>query len=137
MEPDNGVWRMTLDIPPKDERFVINFSVAGKTLRGNAVAPKVRPVILDQNALAELFPPVKSIIEEKKSVTEKPIIQEKDNLEDDTIEIDDQTGPDWVITAVIAVIVNLLLGVAGFFLYKKMKKRSAEQQSKLIERLAI
>ncbi len=57
VESGNGVWRMALDIPPKGDRLVINFSVAGKPLRGNAVAPKVRPVILDQNTLAELFPP--------------------------------------------------------------------------------
>ncbi len=49
---------------------------------------------------------------------------------------DDQPDPDWVMTAVIAVVVNLLLCVAGFFLYKNIKKRAAEQQSKLIERLA-
>ena len=136
MEPDNGVWRMALDIPPKGDRLVINFSVTGNTLRGNPVAPKVRPVILDENTLAELFPPEKPIIEEKESVEEKPIIAEQDSLEEDPVEMDNPSDPGWVMTAVIAVIVNLVLGVAVFFLYKKLKKRSAEQQSKLLERLA-
>ncbi len=129
IEPDSGSWRLVLNVPPEGERVVVNFSVTAKTLRGNAVAPKVRPVILDDKTIADLLSPPEDELDE---------IDDEDSFVDDEAEaeseIDEQ--PDWVMTAVIAVVVNLVLGVGGFFLYKRMKKKAAEQQSKLIERLA-
>jgi len=127
LEPDDGLWSLVLKVPPEGERLVVNFSVEAKTLRGNAVVPKVRPVILDDKTIADLLSPQEA----------DDGIDDDDSFDDEAEtngEIDEQ--PDWVMTAVIAVVVNLVLGVGGFFLYKKIKKRAAEQQSKLIERLA-
>jgi hypothetical protein len=128
LEPDNGLWRLVLNVPPEGERLVVNFSVAAKTLRGHALAPKIRPVILDDKTIAEILSPQQDDIGEK---------DDTDSVDSDAIESEIDEKPNWVMTAVIAVGVNLVLGIGGFFLYKKLKKRATEQQSKLIERLEI
>jgi len=129
LEQDNGAWYLRMNAPPEKERLVINFSVAGKTLRGHDVAPKIKPVILDENSIADLLSGQDEESDEDLDEEE----WEETETDADT-EAEDQT--DWVMTAVIAVVVNIVLFIGGFFGFKVMKKRTADQQSKLLERLA-
>ncbi len=96
--------------------------------------PKVRPVILDDKTIAKILSQKKDDVNEVDDQIDDQIVEE-DSINGNETESEMEEQSNWVITAVIAVVVNLILGVGGFFLYKKLKKRAAEQQSKLIERL--
>ena len=127
LEQDNGIWRLRLNVPPEEERLVINFSVAAKTLRGHDVAPKIKPLVLDKNSVAVLL----------SGQDEKPDgVLEEEDLDEAVTEPEASDQADWVMTAVIALVVNVILFIGGFVGFKVMKKRTAEHQSKLLERLA-
>lgn len=117
----DGVWEMEVDTPPQDERVIINFSVTAKTLRGSTVHPRVRPIVLDKQLLSSLDDGGEEVVGESLES------HAADQLEEQ---------PDWALTGIITGVVNLVLIVGGFFLYRFIRKRLAKQEMQLLDRLA-
>ncbi len=152
VEPQDEVWSLRLLPPQANDRLIINFDVTAKTLRGKEIMPKVRPIIIDQKRLSKLFPTepqqlpklfpseeaeeevVVDEVSDDIAVEEEDVDDEEEMVEEEVV---DEAGEgDWMITTGIIVGLNLILGVGGFFGYKKWKKRSADADSKLIDKLS-
>lgn len=139
IEPKDEVWSLRLLPPQANDRLIINFDVTAKTLRGKEITPKVRPVIIDpkrlppvtmgKKRLPKLFP------QEVEEVEEEGDTEEEEQDETEPLPEESEDG-DWMVTAGIIVGLNLILGVGGFFGYKKWKKKSADADSKLIDKLS-
>ena len=127
LDQENGVWLLKLKVPADGERLVVNFSVAAKTLRGHEISPQIKPLIVDQNTVADLL---------SGNEEESEALLDDEDWGDDKSDAETEAQPDWVMTAAIAIGVNLVLIIGGFFGLRAMKKRTARQQSELIERLA-
>lgn len=143
IEPKDDVWSLRLLPPQPNDRLIINFDVAAKTLRGQAITPKVRPVIIDQKKIRELFPPEIEEVEEElegevvDEEMDEDIDAEEDADDSEEEETAEESGEDdWIMTSAIVIGLNILLGVGGFFGYKQWKKRSADADSKLIDKLS-
>ncbi len=130
---ENGVWILKLNAPSTNERLTINFVITAKTLQSIDIKPKVRPLIIDEAFLANLFrSKSKPVIDEIS--TEIKVDNTLDDF-DESLEQESTNSPDWITTGIIALIVNVFLVGAGFFSYRFIKKRKADINSKLIERL--
>lgn len=119
----NGAREMVIGIPSAGERILINFTVSAKTRRGDTVHPPIRPIVVDQHLLDALDKGDEGAAKrepDKDHPETKPVIQQ----------------PDWMMTGIIAGTVNLVFLIAGFFIYRFVQKRSAKQQTRLIDRLA-
>lgn len=121
----DGIWEMAIDNPSEKGRTILNFSVTAKTLRGHSVHPRIRPVVIDERFL--------------NSLDEGNEQSNMDDFADSFSEMGEDEKiqkPDWVMIALIAGGVNLVLIVGGFFLYRFIQKRSAAQEMELLDRLA-
>lgn len=146
IEPKDDEWSLRLLPPQANDRLIINFDVVAKTLRGKEITPKVRPVIIGQKQLFELFPPQveavekapeEEVAEQTEEGSEEDLDEEEgvDDLEEEAV-VEEGEEDDWMVTAGIVIGLNILLGVGGFFGYKQWKKRSAAADSKLIDKLS-
>ncbi|MEE9398520.1 MAG: vWA domain-containing protein [Methylococcales bacterium] len=124
---NNGTWILNLDIPQPGQRIVVNFSVTAKSIQGNDITPKVRPVVIDENLIAKLLPKTDETESEDDALEEK---EDEEDTEETVAE------PDWLMTGLIAGGVNIALLVGGFFGYKAIKKRSLKDETELLERLS-
>ena len=66
----------------------------------------------------------------KKETIEKESPEQAEEADEETSEV------NWMKTGAIVVAINIILIAAGFFLYKLLKKRSAEKQTQLLDRLS-
>lgn len=135
-EEDDDSLVMRLGIPQDDQRLIVNFSVSAQSVLGNAVSPKIRPIILDQKYLDKLSGASDSQDEDEwddENEDEDEGMVEGTDSEEESLEGEDA---DWVSTSVIAGGVNLVLIVGGFFAYRFFKKRSENEQMQLLDRLA-
>ncbi len=150
IEPKDDVWSLRLLPPQEHDRLVINFDVVAKTLRGKAITPKVRPVIIGQKQLQKLFPSEPELEPEVDEALEDEVDAEDDLDDEDDLDAEDDLDEeeaevtsaeeagedDWMITTAMIVGLNLLLAVGGFFGYKWWRKRSMAADSKLIDKLS-
>lgn len=120
-----GAIQAVVEISPDASRSIVNFEVAARTVRGNPVNPKVRPLIIDEQYLQEL----RGVGPESGGMDD-----ELDDELDDGIEAVEE--PDWNRTAIIAVAINLVLIVGGIFTVRYFRNRSRSEQQRLIDRLA-
>ncbi len=146
--PQAGRMLLELDRPEPGEKIIVNFSVFAKTVRGEPVTPKIKPVIIDDQWVAA----VQSIPEAKhdnalKGVEDgtetdaaKPVKREE---ADNQIETDEEEQVDeeveengsWGIVIGGVVLINLILLALGFFAYRYLRKKAAAKQEQLLERL--
>lgn len=137
LQGSDGQWQMLISAPGQGKRKVINFSIMANTLQGSAISPNVPAIVLDDvmfdsveaEQSNESFQPVKS--EVKAVIAEE---QESSQSEDDIESIEDE-AINWGKTAVIVLLVNVLIFVIGFIVFKSMKKKAAATQDKLLSRL--
>ena len=123
----NGIRELIVEIPPPDQRTIVNFSMTAKTLRGNIVHPAIRPIVVDRHIL-------ETLTEKEQSDAGQDTWDDGEPGEPDSLTISQE--PDWMMTGVIAAIVNFVLLLGGFFLYRYVQKRMTKQQTQLIDRLA-
>lgn len=128
----NDVWEHVIPIPRADERWVVNLEASAKTFLGNPITPQLQPLIIDGKEFAKILPqPVSE--GDKKPVDELS----KDQLENPLLEQESVEKPDWIITTMVAVGINLVLAVAGFFAFRYVRNRGIEKRAQLIDRLAL
>ncbi len=135
IEKKQGKWELELAAPAPGYSKIINFSIIAKTLQGNSISPSIRPVIINDALFSktELIKP-NSIVEDMIKAPETDKNKEEEEI---TEEVEEQEGGvNWMKTAAIVVGINIVLIVAGFFAYKFLKKRSAEKQAQLLDRLS-
>ncbi len=124
----NNTWELVLQKTLEGERKIINFSITARSLKGNALSPNLKPIVVDDS----LF--FKSKIESQNEEIEQNLEKTKDDLDDeDEDDIDDNVN--WMKTSAIVVIVNIILIAFGFFLFNFLKKRAANSQAQLLARL--
>lgn len=148
---DRGRWLLTLPIPRQGQRLIVNFDVMARTVRGNPVTPKIKPVVIDHDLIEKLTeqttPPSTSVspqdlanvTEQADNVTDKP--EKSPRTDHNKVPAEtDKTSPgetegSWGVVVGIVAAVNVLLAAGGFWSYKRLKGRTAEKQEKLLDRL--
>lgn len=132
IEKTQGKWELVIAAPVQGSSKIVNFSITAKTVQGNSVSPSIKPVIINDS----LFSISKSeAIDEiateslEKETAEQPE-EGADERGEETPEV------NWMKTATIVVAINIVLIALGFFLYKFLKKRNAEKQIQLLDRLS-
>lgn len=131
----NDVWILRLNTPPADERLVINIDASAKSLRGTELSPQLKPLIIDSAELAERFP--EPVVEADEALPD-PTIEETpvtDSAENPPMEEAPNNDANWLTTSIVAVAINLVLFVGGYFAYRSLKKREEINQLKLLEGL--
>lgn len=139
VEKKDGQWVLSIEAAGQGGRKIVNFSIMANTIQGDAISPNIAPVIIDdrlfdkEREATQLSEPVKDE-DEKASPEKMEIERDEDGL--DAEEVEEPEEPiDWIKTSAIVVGINILLIAIGFFWYKIMKKKSADNQEKLLSRL--
>jgi len=120
-------WRYKTNKLNPDKTYYIIVHLIGKTRNGRAInyvskpiqinLPKFKhvPITADQLLMDEPVKPVQAPEKEKPAVAEiDPPQIEADNTEAEGVS-------EWLIGIIIAVIANIVLGIAGWFAYRKWK----------------
>lgn len=122
-------WLFRLKAPHADERLVINFDIDAKTFRGNEITPQLTPLIIDGNQ------PIETALPEKKQSaienSDKPAAENAESSLEEPIE-----EVDWMMTGIIATIINILVIVGVYFSRRYLKQREHNYQTQLLDRLA-
>jgi von Willebrand factor type A domain len=128
---NNNQWFFPLAAPPAGSRFIINFAVLANTVRGNPITPKIRPIIVDDDFLANLA------AVEPKSLPLKPNGKTMDvpPAQQDIPADEPAAAPNWIMTGAITIAINLFLLSSGYYLYRRHKTITAEKQAQLLEKL--
>ena len=123
-------WGLKLNVPPPDARIIINFTVTAQSLQGAALNPQVPPIILDPTRVKALLDELKPATEpENTAAPPAPAAEPSDTAET-------SGAPDWLWSALIVAGVNIVLIGGGIFFMRWLKKRSEQQESQLVSRLA-
>ncbi len=141
---------LSLKAPETGENIVINFSVMAKTLQGKPITPNIKPLLIDEQFVAQIkdVTAVKSAadIDIRVTANKQDEVNEKKETTDATVQTitgDSQEEDDeniaeserWGMLISVVVVINLLLIAGSYFGYKYMKKRTAEKQQQLLDRL--
>jgi len=128
-----GQWTFVVDAPAEGGTKIINFSIMARTVHGNSVSPNIKPVIIDDSLFSKIVsePDSIAIDDEKK----EEIVQDEPNEQIEQV-IAEKKPVDWKKTSAIVIAINIVLIVAGFFLFKFIKKKTADKQAQLLDRLA-
>ena len=134
-------WQFTVAAPSGDAQMIVNFSAKAKTLAGEEFTPEVQPFVVD----AQLFAPVKppAAVSEPKQAehTIKPVSETEHataTLEAEShspVEASDP-GPNWLMSSVIALVINILCGLAAYFVLRSLKQKTIAKQAQLLGRLS-
>ncbi len=126
----NGTWELVVEETLEGERKIINFSITARSLKGNALSPNLKPIVVDDS----LF--FKSKVESQTDEVEQNLEKTKDDDSDeDEDDIDENNDINWIKTSAIVVVVNIIVIAIGFFLFNFLKKRAANSQAQLLARL--
>jgi len=116
---DQESWEAQLEIPAaSDPAPILNFEVLAKDHEGTPLTVVLKPITLQ--------PP-------SSETDEDAVIEEDEELLLE--EEEEEPQANWLITGLIAAAINLLLGVAGFFTWRWLKKRAQRQTEALLGRL--
>ena len=122
-----------------------------QTVLGSAITPTVKPLIINERFLKRLEDKAKSMasLADKSGATDDskktamawpPRVQtlRKEEVEsnkgNELPEVSIEKT-DWVITGIVGTLVNILLIVGGYFGYRFFKKKSAQKQEELLNKL--
>lgn len=141
LERSNGYWEMDVSAARKGKNKIINFLIMAQTIQGIPISPDIKPIIIDDSFFVspKLAPDLKVTEETDKSEAEeiKEVNPEQADAETEEDEAEELEAPiNWMKTVGIVVVINIILLVIGFFVLKALKKRAAEKQAKLLDRLA-
>jgi len=131
IEKIEGKWELVVAAPELEGSKVINFSVMAHTVQGLAISPDIKPVLIEDS----LFSGVKAGGVEAVAEVEPEIISELDVIAEEQPPVAEDEAVNWGLTSAIALAVNSVLLVAGFFLFKFIKKKEQEKQQQLLGRL--
>lgn len=108
--------------PDNDYHIIINMQTNTRT---------GRPIDYTSQAIQLNLPTFDNLLLQPEPLAEPPP-QEEEIIEEIVEETNEETEePDWLMGTIIAVIVNILLGVAGFFGYRKWKNAREQAYEEL------
>ncbi len=132
IEKKADYWELSVDSPEGDERVLINFSVMANTIKGKPISPNIKPIVIHSSLFSAA-----EVKEFAKEINQEPLVQKETIEEQEAEELDEEKEPlSWSKTWGIVVAVNIVFIAAGFFLFRLLKKRTAEKQAELLGRLA-
>lgn len=104
--------------PQKDYHIIIHMQT--KTRTGRPIDYTSQPIQLNLPTFENL--PLKPEQPPKEEVHKTGDEKEPEIIEEDQQETPAKEEPDWLMGAIIAVIVNIIVGIGGWFAYRKWKK---------------
>lgn len=144
MTKQGEVWQITVDAPEKGSEKIVNFAATAKTLQGSAVEPALQPFLVDEqlfNPDAHAPDPAKVEAEEKNTHDTSEHNDEEaadTQTQSDEKAVEDppkKDSPDWLMTSLLTVAINLVFIAVGFAGYRMHKKSAAKKQALLLDRL--
>lgn len=132
MEKTADGWELVVAAPELGASKVINFSVMAKTLKGDSISPDIKPFMIEESLFFKDDELLDIAVEEVKQEDES-----KDEVPEDeeVLPIEEEEPVNWGIVSAIVGGVNIIFIVAGFFLFKFLKKKKIEEQAQLLGRL--
>lgn len=125
---NRGGWELVLNRLEEGSEQIINFSIIASSIKGKALSPNVKPIMINDGFFAKRKKKPELIkIKDDLEKEETPVVELDEDEEEEEI--------NWTKTAGIVVGINLVLLIAGFFLFKFFKKRAAVVQAQLLARL--
>ena len=126
-------WELVVAAPELGESKVINFSVMAKTVEGLSTSPDIKPIVIEDGLFATVEEPVINPVEE----VELEVVPEDTaaKTEEKELLVEEEEPVSWGIVSAIVGVVNIVFIVAGFFLFKFLKKKGIEEQEQLLGRL--
>ncbi|MFW5442954.1 MAG: vWA domain-containing protein [Methylococcaceae bacterium] len=136
MEKINGTWVLEIAVPEQGGSRIINFSIMAKTVQGNPISLNVKPVVINESLFTKLDVEAKPEISPPEMENTEEEVELNGGEPEDEIIVEEKAGINWVKTSLIVVGMNVFFITVGFFGFKFMKKKMAEKQEKLLDRLA-
>lgn len=128
-------WQITLHAPANEDAIIVNFVAKAKTLNGEDIEPELQPVVVDAQLFApEPTPPVAA--HEEHAEEHVAPSEQHDTPVEATEPVPAEEPPNWSFSIVVVVLLNVILGVAGFFIFRYVKKQAATKQAQILSRLS-
>ncbi len=130
-----GSWELFVDDNGQGVKKIINFTITARSLEGYSIYSNIKPIIINDNLFYESG---KNLLNEnlKEESSEEIEGDSSSEIDEDELEsIEEDNTVNWIKTAGIVVGVNIILIVAGFFLFNFFKKSAANKQAQLLARL--
>lgn len=135
LDKQGDYWVLTVDVTELSKNKIINFSIMANTIEGDVISPQLKPVLINEALFKKKKTP------DNTQPVNKQVIDEDidDMLESEQIdeskksEREQKEDVNWITTSVTVVVVNIILLVGGFFLYKMLRKKTIEKQTQLLE----
>jgi len=136
LAPVNGVWTLQLPLPSPQELLTLNFSVNAKTKEGRDIQPGVAPIVLNTQTLQQLLapPPAAPPHAEEKHAEEHHAEEKPAEPAHEEAKPAEETN--WLMIGLIALGINLVLGVGGFFGWRVYKKKAEAKRAALLNEIA-
>jgi len=137
LQGSDGQWRMLIKAPESGVRMLVNFSIMANTLQGSAISPHVPAIVIDDR-LFDTEKPEQQLVEpiQKETIeVESGIVDSEEIKADENQDSIPEEPINWGKTAVIILLINVIVFVIGFLIFKFMKKRASAKQDELLSRL--
>lgn len=129
-------WQFTVAAPPGDAQVIVNFNATAKTLTGEEFIPEVQPFVIDAQLFAPVKPPL-PVVEPKHSEHAEQQVAETVIKPDPEPSMEASTpGPNWLMSSLIALAINIVFGLAAFFVLRLLKQKTMAKQAQLLGRLS-
>jgi len=133
-----GLWQMLVNAPEAGTRMLVSFSIMANTLQGAAVSPNVPSIVIDDGlfkSTKDVEPLVEPIAVEPTEIEGVAVDKKIETTIDENEQPVVEEAVNWGKTSVIVLLINIVIFVSGFFVFKMMRKKVIAKQDKLLSRL--
>ena len=130
IEADDNTWTLKLPALEPDAEAGINFHVIAKSVDGHLLSPVIKPIRIN----AADFQPAEQAQEHAELTAEADESVENEPSAQSVTAEPEETN--WLVVSGIVLVVNVVLGVGGYFIFLMIRKSHAEKQQKILERLS-
>ncbi|MCF6250248.1 MAG: VWA domain-containing protein [Methylococcaceae bacterium] len=140
LEKSNGAWVLEVTVPVQGSSKIINFSINAKTLQGSSVSPNVKAITINESMFSKtvidsviLNPDSEKRVENIDATKDEAETEAKESIEESA---EKNNEVNWMKTSVIVIAINVFFIIAGFFMFKFMRKKRVKKQALMLDRLA-
>jgi len=117
---NNNIWVKNIAGLTEKGEYQINISIIGKSISGNPLSLRLKPIVVDGDPDMTVNDTVKPKIEEPKIVKKQKVKKVEEEKEPEK----ESESMSWIGFTIAAVVVNLLLVIGGIVGYRAWKKNS-------------
>ena len=130
---EDNTWLLKLPALEPGAEVSVNFHVIANSLEGSPLSPVIKPIKI---SMAD-FQALEKVQEHQEPTAETE--PESESEDAPLTEVPVETGAqeaNWLEISAIVIGVNFVLGLSGYFVFRFIRKKYAEKQQKILERLS-